>query len=69
MDKQELSDELKRISDELAGVESRLPYDYEQHDSDRAFLAQVRQRIYSVRCSLGSVRETVKDPRNWSDSK
>jgi len=67
MDKQELLDELKRISAELADVESRLPYDYQQHDHDHAFLAQVRQQIYSVRRSLGSVRETVKDPRNWSD--
>ena len=69
MDKQELLDDLKRISAELAEVESRLPYDYEQHDHEHAFLAQVRQQIYSVRCSLGSVRETLKDPRNWSDKK
>ena len=69
MDKQELIEELKRISAEIAAVESRLPYDYEQHDPYNAFLAQIRQRIYSVRCSLGSIRETLKDPRNCSDSK
>lgn len=65
MDKQELLIELKNASDLLDYVEHQLPYDYDQHDPDHAFLAQVRQRIYSVRCSLGSIRETIKDPRNW----
>jgi len=65
MDKQELLSELKRASDMLDGIEHRLPYDYEQHDPDKAFLAQIRQQIYSIRWSLGSVRETIKDPRNW----
>lgn len=65
MNKQELLAELKKISDMMDAVEHQLPYDYNQHDPDHAFLAQVRQRIYSTRCSLGSIRETIKDPRNW----
>lgn len=67
MNKLELLAELKRASDMLDGIEHQLPYDYEQHDPDNAFLAHVRQQIYSVRCALGGVRETIKDPRNWHD--
>lgn len=67
MNKQELLIELKIVSDHLDGIEHQLPYDYEQHDPDQAFLAQIRQRIYSLRCSLGSIRETIKDPRNWKE--
>lgn len=65
MNKQEILGRLKAVSDQLDAIEHQLPYDYQQHDPDNAFLAQVRQRIYSVRCSLGSIRETIKDPRNW----
>ena len=67
MNKAELLAELKKASDLLDSIEHQLPYDYEQHDPDHAFLAQVRQHIYSVRCGLGSIREAIKDPRNWSD--
>ena len=66
MDKQELCDQLKAISDSIAKLESTLPYDYEQHDPDNAFLAEIRQSIYVVRRQLGNVRESVKDPRNWA---
>ena len=66
MEKQELVDRLKYISDTMAKLESDLPYTYEQHDPDMAFLADVRQMIYAARVRFGSIRETVKDPRNWS---
>lgn len=66
MNKQELLAELKKISDMMDAVEHQLPYDYQQHDPDLAFLAQVRQQIYSVRCGLGGIRESIKDPRNWA---
>jgi hypothetical protein len=65
--KQELIKEMKCISDRMGKLESRLPYEYAQADADHAFLAQVRQYIYSNRISFGAIRETVKDPRNWSD--
>lgn len=66
MTKEELCAELKRASDILDGVEHRLPYEYVQNDPDDEFLAQIRQQVYRVRCQLGSVRATLKDPRNWS---
>ena len=66
MNKQELCDQLKAISDSIAKLESTLPYDYEQHDPDKEFLAEIRQSIYVVRRQLGNVRESVKDPRNWA---
>lgn len=66
MTKEELCAELKRVSDILDGVEHRLPYEYEQLDPEQAFLADIRQRIYAIRCQLGSVRMSIKDPRNWS---
>ena len=65
--KQELLKELKCISDKMGKLESRLPYEYAQADADHAFLAQIRQNIYSNRIAFGSIRETVKDPRNWLD--
>jgi hypothetical protein len=65
--KQELLKELKCISDKMGKLESRLPYEYAQHTADLAFLADIRQHIYSNRVSFGSIRETVKDPRNWED--
>jgi hypothetical protein len=65
--KQELLKELKCISDKMGKLESRLPYEYAQHTADLAFLAEIRQNIYSNRISFGAIRETVKDPRNWED--
>lgn len=65
MKRKELCERLKCISDKMMSLESELPYDYEQHDPDMAFMAEIRQHIYVVRRSLGSVRETVKDDRNW----
>lgn len=66
MHKRELLDKLKIVSDAIDSIEHQLPYDYQQHDPDKSFLAQIRQQLYSIRCGLGGVRETIKDPRNWA---
>jgi hypothetical protein len=66
MNKIELCKKLKEASDILDKVEHALPYDYEQHDDNQAFLASIRQRIYAIRCQLGGVRESIKDERNWT---
>jgi hypothetical protein len=65
MNKEQLCERLKYISDCMAKLESELPYDYEQHCPDMQFLANVRQYIYTSRRTFGSIRETVKDERNW----
>jgi hypothetical protein len=67
MNKEELCLEMKRISDAMATLESKLPYEYAQHTDRQMFLAQVRQWIYSNRIAFGSIRESVKDPRNWAE--
>ena len=66
MDKEQLIKDLKSLGGRCFFVEAKLPYKYGQHDNEQQFLAEIRQRLYNIRCSLGSIEETVKDERNWS---
>ncbi len=69
MTREELSKALKCISDKMDRIEHQLPYESSQLLADDMFKATIRQRLYSVRCNLGSLRMTVNDDRNWTSGK
>jgi hypothetical protein len=64
MNRKELLKEIRSLQGRCFYVEAKLPYETSKHDTKKEFMAEMRRRLYVVRCSLGSIEKTLLDERN-----